>query len=388
MRLKKVNIPTSAFAGFAIVLVCLCGLIKGGPGGAGNILIVLVCAVVLALLIFFSIKSVRIEEKKTAYETRKKPMSKGKAAAQRDTEHMRRMLDIYTGQLRDLRRRAKTGLVYAVIALCISFIFWGTGRFAFTFFVSFSLVCIAYGAWCLFTLYLNSDSAEAKALAEKLNITTIKSKAWEAENAIWKNEMKAGDTLKVMDFTEDECGISDSGRVILETERLFLREMNIDDLSALSEVLSDPVNMQYYPHAFDETEVSGWIDKNIRRYSDDGFGLWAVCLKDTGEMIGDCGLTMQNINGEMLPEVGYHIRRDLQHKGYASEAARGVLDWAVKSTDHPAFYSYCRSGNAASIKTARSIGMHYMKEYIDDSGNMTTVSVIRREELTSLISAD
>ena len=49
-------------------------------------------------------------------------------------------------------------------------------------------------------------------------------------------------------------------------------------------------------------------------------GLWAVCLKDTGEMIGDCGLTLQNINGEILPEIGYHICRDCQRKGYARDA--------------------------------------------------------------------
>ena len=52
-----------------------------------------------------------------------------------------------------------------------------------------------------------------------------------------------------------------------------------------------------------------------------GFGLWAVCLKETGEMIGDCGLTMQFINHTIKPEIGYHIRKDYQRNGYAKEAA-------------------------------------------------------------------
>ena len=99
---------------------------------------------------------------------------------------------------------------------------------------------------------------------------------------------------------------------ILETERLFLREMTPDDYDALYAVLGDAEIMQHYPYVFDEERVRAWIERNIHRYRDYGFGLWAVCLKDTEEMIGDCGLTLQNIEGEMLPEIGYHIRRDMQ----------------------------------------------------------------------------
>lgn len=106
---------------------------------------------------------------------------------------------------------------------------------------------------------------------------------------------------------------------ILETERLYLREMSMDDFDALYAALSDREIMQHYPYTFDEERVRGWVERNMNRYKDNGFGLWAVCLKETGEMIGDCGLTLQNIEGEMLPEIGYHIRRDQQRKGYASE---------------------------------------------------------------------
>ena len=75
---------------------------------------------------------------------------------------------------------------------------------------------------------------------------------------------------------------------ILETERLYLREMSMDDFDALYAVLSDREIMQHYPYTFDEERVRGWIERNMNRYKDNGFGLWAVCLKETGEMIGDC----------------------------------------------------------------------------------------------------
>ena len=85
--------------------------------------------------------------------------------------------------------------------------------------------------------------------------------------------------------------------MLLETERLMLREMSQADFDALYAVLADSDIMEHYPYTFDEERVRNWIRKNEERYSIFGFGLWAVCLKDTGEMIGDCGLTIQNING-------------------------------------------------------------------------------------------
>ena len=144
---------------------------------------------------------------------------------------------------------------------------------------------------------------------------------------------------------------------MMETQRLLLREMNPDDFQALFQVLGDPETMWHYPYTFDGQHVRDWIERNRNRYRKDGFGLWAVCLKDTGEMIGDCGLTLQNIKGEILPEIGFHIRRDCQRKGYAKEAARAVRDWAFRNTDYPALYSYCKYTNEPSFRTAESIGM-------------------------------
>jgi len=170
-------------------------------------------------------------------------------------------------------------------------------------------------------------------------------------------------------------------KVILETERLLLREMTEQDFDALYQVFSDREIMCHYPYTFDEERVREWILRNMNRYKENGFGLWAVCLKETGEVIGDCGLTLQNIEGTMLPEIGYHIRRDCQRKGYAKEAALAVRDWAFANTDHPALYSYCKYTNTGSIATAESIGMHFCKEYPDEANGITHVSVIFREEL-------
>lgn len=177
-------------------------------------------------------------------------------------------------------------------------------------------------------------------------------------------------------------------KALIETERLFLREMDPADFDALYQVLADPEIMRYYPYAFDEKRVREWIGRNMNRYRENGFGLWAVCLKETGEMIGDCGLTLQNINGEMLPEIGYHIRRDCQHKGYAKEAAKAVRDWAFRNTEYPALYSYCKYTNEPSIRTAESIGLRFASEYPDESNGITHVSVISRKDWLNGLTED
>ena len=170
-------------------------------------------------------------------------------------------------------------------------------------------------------------------------------------------------------------------RMVLETKRLLLREMRPDDFQALFLVFGNPETMWHYTYTFDGQHVKDWIERNINRYQKDGFGLWAVCLKRSGEMIGDCGLTLQNIDGQMLPEIGYHIRADQQKKGYAKEAAAAVRDWAFQNTEYPALYSYCKYTNVGSYKTAEAIGMHFLKEYPEEANKITHVSVIYREDL-------
>ena len=140
---------------------------------------------------------------------------------------------------------------------------------------------------------------------------------------------------------------------IIETESLFLREMTCDDFDALYSVLADSDIMRHYPYTFDEKRVRGWISKNIERYRVFGFGLWAVCLKSTGEMIGDCGLTIQNIDGKLFPEIGYHIRGKDQGKGYAKEAAVAVRDWVFCNTPFGLITSYMKKDNLASAAVAR-----------------------------------
>ncbi|MBR5536695.1 MAG: GNAT family N-acetyltransferase [Clostridia bacterium] len=151
--------------------------------------------------------------------------------------------------------------------------------------------------------------------------------------------------------------------MMIETQRLRLREYRPEDFDALLEILSDEETMRHYPKPYDAQGTSRWIRWNLDNYRQYGFGLWAIELKETGAFIGDCGLTMQNIDGQQLPEIGYHIHKSHWRKGYAGEAARAVRDWAFENTAFDCLYSYMNATNEASYATARAAGMERVKEY-------------------------
>ena len=172
--------------------------------------------------------------------------------------------------------------------------------------------------------------------------------------------------------------------MVIETENLLLREFTHEDFPALFEIFSDPETMRHYPKPFDENRTKDWIEWNLQNYEEYGFGLWAVVLRETDEFIGDCGLTIQNIDGESLPEIGYHIQKNHWRKGFGSEAASEVRDWAFMNTEYDCLYSYMKYTNIGSYSTAVAIGMKKVKEYHDEKNGISYAYAIKREEWEKL----
>ena len=162
----------------------------------------------------------------------------------------------------------------------------------------------------------------------------------------------------------------------ITTPRLVLREMTEADFTALHAILSDPETMRYYPKPYDEAGVRRWIAWCRDSYEKHGFGLWAVTLN--GEFIGACGISLQPINGQWLPEIGYHIRKDHWRKGYASEAAAACIRVAFEHFGFPAVYSYMNAENEPSFRTAIKNGMTFVEEYDDPVNVRTRVYAIDR----------
>lgn len=140
--------------------------------------------------------------------------------------------------------------------------------------------------------------------------------------------------------------------MILETERLSLREMTQDDYASLCRILQDEETMYAYEGAFTDEEVQTWLERQFMRYETLGFGLWAVILKETGQMIGQCGLTMQQWKEEEVLEIGYLFERTHWHHGYATEAAQACKQYAFEQLNAAEVCSIIRDSNTASQNVA------------------------------------
>lgn len=142
----------------------------------------------------------------------------------------------------------------------------------------------------------------------------------------------------------------------IETPRLILRQMAPQDAPALHAVLGDEETMRWYPRGFTREEVDAWIERQIVRYPT-GTGLLGMVVKETGALIGDCGVVRQEIEGVLELEIGYHVHRDYRNRGLATEAARSIRDYAFSTLGCDHVISMIRPENLASRRVAEKNGL-------------------------------
>jgi len=152
--------------------------------------------------------------------------------------------------------------------------------------------------------------------------------------------------------------------VVIETPRLSLRELTLDDLDFVAEMWAHPEVMRFYPKLYSRQESKEGIEKQLARYEKDGHGFWLVEEMATGEPVGEVGLLMQKVDGESLPEVGYLIHRPYWRRGYAAEAAAAVRDWGFKVKKAERLISLIRPLNLPSQGVAKKNGMKPWKMMI------------------------
>ncbi len=143
----------------------------------------------------------------------------------------------------------------------------------------------------------------------------------------------------------------------MQTPRLILREFKTEDVDALAEILSDPEVMKFSSKGpFSKEDTSNFIAWSMESYKNCGYGQWAVIERKTGALIGLCGLSHTDMNGQPEVEIGYRIAQDRWGKGLASEAAAEVLRLGFEKHRLASIIAIVSTEHAASIRVAEKIG--------------------------------
>jgi RimJ/RimL family protein N-acetyltransferase len=147
---------------------------------------------------------------------------------------------------------------------------------------------------------------------------------------------------------------------VLETERLLLRELTLEDAEALLEVYRDSEVMRYIGTGAtfqDVEEVRERMRRARDHYARRGFGFWGVVEKATGKLIGACGI--KELEGGPDIEVGYHLARAAWGRGYATEAAGACLRYAFERVGLDRVLGVVQPPNGASRRVLEKIGMTF-----------------------------
>ena len=162
---------------------------------------------------------------------------------------------------------------------------------------------------------------------------------------------------------------------LLSSDRLRLRPMNPDDIDEMAHLLGDAEVMAFYPRPKSRQEGENWIQRNIDSYEQNDFGLWVIELLATGEFVGECGLTVQVVDGISEVELGYHVHTRFWSQGYATEASLLCLEYARTKLDLTRVIGLMVPENLASQRVAEKAGLSFDR-YGDHNDNRDVVMKI------------
>ena len=157
---------------------------------------------------------------------------------------------------------------------------------------------------------------------------------------------------------------SSNTTITLATERLFLRQFSANDREALFKIAQEPDIFQYFPTktAWDLERVDRSIQHQIDHWDQFGYGLWAVTLRETGQLMGWCGLEFLPDTNET--EVGYLLSGEFWGKGYATEAARASVEFGKKNIGLKEIIGLTDPLNIASQRVLEKCGLTFTRRQV------------------------
>lgn len=150
---------------------------------------------------------------------------------------------------------------------------------------------------------------------------------------------------------------------MIETQRLILRQWEANDLESLHRIVSDPTTMSFWPTPFTREATEAWIACSLKSYRDNGFGRWAVQLRESDEIIGDCGIIRAEVNGVMEYDLGYIIHHPHWRKGYGYESAAECMRYGFETLGINRFVANMATDNIASARVAEKLGMQLERTF-------------------------
>lgn len=145
--------------------------------------------------------------------------------------------------------------------------------------------------------------------------------------------------------------------MLIETNRLKLKPMCNDNFNDLKSLLQDTEVMYAYGHPFSDEECKTWFNNQLDRYKQEGYGLLGVFLKEDNTFIGQAGITKQNVNDEIVDEIGYLLKKEYWKKGYAIECAKALKEYGFNTLNLQKMYSIIRDNNTSSQNVAKRNNM-------------------------------
>lgn len=144
---------------------------------------------------------------------------------------------------------------------------------------------------------------------------------------------------------------------VLETSRLLVREMTLEDLDPVATMLGHPEVMRYWPKTYNRLEATDWIRRQQDRYARDGFGYWLLIDKVLGQPVGQAGVLSLQVDSHVEMGLGYILGRPFWGRGYATEAAIGCRDYAFAARRADRVVALVRPENQPSRNVVSRLGM-------------------------------
>jgi ribosomal-protein-alanine N-acetyltransferase len=154
----------------------------------------------------------------------------------------------------------------------------------------------------------------------------------------------------------------------IETKRLLIRSIIPTDAPFLAKLWTDPIVTKYMggPRTYDD--IYEEFTKDAQDTIKPKIDLWPVIEKSTGSIIGHCGILDKDIENEIEYELIYVIAKSYWGKGYATEAANNIKNFAFHQLGLKRIICLIDPQNKASQRVALKVGLQYKKEIIRPSG--------------------